>query len=101
HLISFPLPRPRRHRDPDGREWLLPAGPKLKMRSERNAHTYIRLDDHDFLSAALLAPHFPTAGEEKPDLLDGPVGDRLRCLPRRQLKVSHAAGCQPQQETDV
>ena len=53
---------------------------------------------HDILALPLSPPHLAPPGEDEPDLLDRPVGDRRRGLAGREREVGQAATGEPQED---
>jgi hypothetical protein len=77
---------------PTHRNWkCVPVGMERLTRFQR---------DH-FLAAVLLAPHFTSAGQDVPDLLDRSVRDGTGHVARRELEVCHAAPVQTEEQADV
>jgi hypothetical protein len=63
----------------------------LELGSERNGNANSGFHGNDLFAFALPTPHFATAFEEVPNLLDRSVRDRNRCHPWWQFEVSHPA----------
>jgi hypothetical protein len=71
------------------------------MCSERQRETDAGINRNDFLAVALLAPHLPTASQDKPDFLHSSMGNRNRGFTRTECKVSDAAGLQAKQQAHL
>jgi hypothetical protein len=50
---------------------------------------------------SLRPPHLAVTGKKAPDFFDGAVRHCRRCLPRQQIKMSHAAALKARQDPDV
>jgi hypothetical protein len=71
------------------------------MNPERNGEAKTLRDVGNLGVVALLSPHLPAAGDEKPYFFYGSMGDRFRDLASPELEVSHPAASQLQQNADV
>lgn len=100
-LDGLPFTRPGWHGDPDGAYRLRGRSPELEVSPQRNGEADAYLKNHRLFAFPLLAPHFTTASNDKPDFLNGAMHDGMRHLARAKLEVSHAAAGQTEKDTDV